>query len=131
MTETRRKYYNNNRNKINAKRRENRQKKREAYNAYSREYRKKNSASWNRKKRNYRDIKSGDFSETRTIHFLPDSDDYSDLVPIPEDGAFRSWAVITSQEYAKELTIWQIADMLDGYDDCAMNDWDINGGKHD
>ena len=61
-----------------------------------------------------------------------DTDDYSDLLPLTErDVSFRSWAVITSQEYAKELTIWQIADMLDGYDDCAMNDCDINGGKHD
>ena len=63
---------------------------------------------------------------------VPDTDDYSDLLPLADrDVAFRSWAVITSQEYAKELTIWQIADMLDGYDDCAINDWDINGGKHD
>lgn len=45
------------------------------------------------------------------------TDDYSDLSPLDERHiGFRAWAVITSYEYAKELTLWQNADMMEG--DC-------------
>ena len=45
-----------------------------------------------------------------------DSDiDYTDMYPLYERSfGFRSWAVITSTEYAKELTPWQIADTMEG-----------------
>ena len=45
---------------------------------------------------------------------ISDSDDYSDLSPLDERPiGFRAWAVITSTEYAKELTVWQNADMME------------------
>jgi len=49
---------------------------------------------------------------------ISDADDYSDLLPITErDIGFRSWAVITSTEYAKELAIWQNNCIVD------VDDW--------
>ena len=105
-----RKYYQKNRQKnkekLAEKNREYYQQNKDKINERSREYYQKNRAWLLEKERERRGSKKID----------DDSDiDYTDLYPLDERSfGFRSWAVITSTEYAKELTPWQIADTMEG-----------------
>ena len=94
-----REYRKENREYVNRRQRERRNADRERFCAYTREYRKENNASFNAKRRNYRELMGGDVP-LRPVYVAPESSDCSDLAPIPEDGGFRQWAVITSSEYA-------------------------------
>ena len=93
-----REYRKKNREYVNKRQRERRNANRERFCSYTREYRKENNESFNAKRRNYREIIGGDVP-LRPVYTTPESEDYSDLAPIPEDGGFRQWAVITSKEY--------------------------------
>jgi len=100
-----REYYQKNREKRRRIARERYHKNREKIKEYGREYYQKNREWILEKEREKRGSKKIDDD---------DDIDYTDLTPLDERSfGFRSWAVITSAEYAKELTAWQIADMME------------------
>lgn len=84
-----RKYYHKNREKLCALQRQKRAENAEAFRKRKREYYQKNRDWLLEKERERRGSKK-----------IDDDDDYSDLLPIDEYDTFRSWAVITSWEYA-------------------------------
>ena len=97
-----REYYQKNREKLCEQQRKKRAENAEAARKRDREYYQKNREWLLEKERERRGSKK------------IDDDDYSDLYPLDERSfGFRSWAAITSAEYAKELTAWQIADMME------------------
>ena len=104
---------------------------------YAKEYRKKNRLTENKKRREMY-AKLPDEKKKRKIQQATasykrnrkkynairkrndDTDDYTDLHPLDERAiGFRSWAVITSTEYAKELTPWQIADTMENNEEAS------------
>ena len=98
-----------NKEKLAEQRREYYKKNKEKLAEQQREYYKKNRAWLVEKERERRGSKKID----------DDNDiDYTDMYPLDERSfGFRSWAVITSTEYAKELTPWQIADTMEETED--------------
>lgn len=84
-----REYYQKNREKICERQRQKHAENADSDRKRKREYYQKNRAWLLEKERERRGSKK-----------IDDDDDYSDLVPIGEYDTFRSWAVITSAEYA-------------------------------
>lgn len=84
-----RKYYKKNREKLCERQRQRHAENAESYRKRKKEYYRKNRAWILEKERERRGSKK-----------IDDDDDYTDLLPIDEYDTFRSWAVITSAEYA-------------------------------